>query len=464
MKEKLELIPFLKIYATLLLGIIFATTIAINISVYALCAIIIPLALYFYRPTIASYALLFLLGASLPYLNSEEPLPLNKECTMEMIVTDTSIRKEVYTCHLKELDASALIIFRNSQQLGQGDTLRAVIILEELQYAHHQTKKLAADKNTKLSAKVTNLIEVRECRGVYRKEVPLPQRINLYLSNRLNGLNISPSDIGIINGMLLGNREMIDKEKQEQYAITGISHLLSISGMHIGIIFFIFNILFVFRNKTYYGKVIGSVAIITLLWIYTIIVGSPVSALRATMMFTILQVSMVKIFSPLQIFNTLFATATLFTLIDYRIIYDIGFQLSFVSVLSILIFMSLLPRKNYFIDILAVTLSAQVLTTPLVLHYFGYFSLISTVANIFGSLVIYLIIVAAIGYIIYPNVLLEWAIRVIFDSFNYILKFLSELPFSHIDNVNFSVVDIIIYYVIVYLIYDIIVSSTKKAV
>lgn len=462
MTKQLPLLPFLKIFLALLSGVVIAMIAPASISFIAIC--IIPVALIFIKkyPSVVCYIILVLLGAALPYLQDTKPLPLNKNSHHSMIVTHTTSKEEIYICHSKEVNQEILLIFNKKVSLTLGDSIEATILMEDIRFAHHQLKKLLPNKDVKLCAKVIDLEQITTSQTPYIRYPSLPKRVNRWCVNRIEKLNISESDIAIINGMLLGNRENIDKEQQEQYNNTGISHMLSISGMHIGILFMILNALFIFRNKSFIGRISGSVLIIITLWLYTIMVGSPISALRATMMFTILQISFMRITSPLQIFNTLFATATLFTLIDYNMVFDIGFQLSFISLLSIILFMPLFGRSNYLKDILIVTISAQILTTPLVLHYFGYFSVISVIANLFGAVAIYGIMICAIGFIIYPNELCEWIIRALFDCFNAILKFLSDMPYSHIKDIHFSITDIVIYYIIVYLIYDFVVSSTKK--
>lgn len=460
MREKLELIPFLKIFTAIVIGAAISMIAPIGLSLAAL--LITPLPLFFIKkfPTLSSYTLLLLLGLSLPYLQNDETMPLNKNFDATIVLTDTTAKQEIYIGEILSEKKKAMIIFKTKENFALGDTIRATILPEDLHAAHYTLRKLTPKNETDLCAKIIGEYQRTPMVGVFEKRVAITQRINHWCSHRLKELNISTADIGIINGMLLGNREEIDREKQEQYTQTGISHLLSISGMHISVLFMILNILFIFRNHSFVGRVAGSVGIILLIWGYTLIVGAPISALRATIMFTILQISMMKIVSPMQIFNTLFATATLFILYNYKVILDVGFQLSFVSLLSIILFLPLFKGRNYFLQIICVTIAAQILTTPLVLHYFGYFSPISLIANIFGSVAITLIMFFSIGYIIIPNFIFEWIIKTIFSGLNYSLKFLTDIPFSYIDNLHFSVTDILIYYLLIFLAF----SSIKKRV
>lgn len=461
MIEKLKLIPFLKIFTTLLIGTVISMIVPISVSFVALLAI--PFTFFFIRksPSTISFVLLFLLGLSLPYLQgSDNTMPLNKNRDITMLVIDSTAKKDIYLCLTTDTNDPILAIFKDKKTFTQGDTLRATILPEDLRFAHYTIKKLTQNKDIKLCAKVISYEFIAHSTSSYDHKIPLSRRINEWCVERIERLNISSADIGIINGMLLGNREQIDKERQEQYNNTGITHLLSISGMHISIIFMILNLLFVFRNNYYIGRVIGSVVIIAVIWAYTIIVGSPISALRATIMFSLLQVGIIRILSPMQIFNTLFATATLFLLTDYRVILDIGFQLSFLSLLSIVLFLPFFKGRNKLTDIVYVTISAQILTTPLVLHYFGYFSLVSIAANLLGSVAITLIMFFSIGYIIFPNIVFELVIKYVFEGFNFFLKQLSDLPYSYIDGINFSLTDIVVYYVIVVFA----ISSIKKRV
>lgn len=464
LEEKLALIPFVKIFAVLLLGILVGMNVPTIFSIGAFVSIFILITLFFlFRDsrTLLSYLLLFALGVALPMLQHKEPIPLNQNIERTLTIIDTTSKKGILICKSKEDHQKIAIIWNHNHELSSGDTLKATIQIENLRFAHYTLKKAINDKNITLSAKVIGEAELIKGNGYNQADkISLLQKINLACSKQLSELNINAENIAIINGMLLGNKEDINKKQIEEYQAAGISHILAISGMHISIIFMILNILFIFKKKSYILRLSGSIGIITILWVYTLMVGSPVSALRATMMFTILQISMIRVFSPLQTFNTLFATATLFLLVDHTLITDLSFQLSFTAILSILLFMpyftTITKRLPYFVaiipNIIAVSIAAQILTTPLVLHYFGYFSLVSLPANIVATITITAIIILAISYLIFPNIYcetgIEWAFKILNDSLNYLVK----LPHSHIENIGFSKIDVMIYSILILMI------------
>ena len=410
--------------------------------------------------------MLVILGITLPWLHERETLPINKNIYCELQIIDTTSKKDFLICKELESGHKMAIIWKNNIEKSIGDTIKATVQIEGIKYSHHTVKKIINDKRIKFTAKVQEKSWDNKTRKYVENgyiiaknssnEIPkisIFKRINIWCTERLSTLNIPKQDIAIINGVILGNKSDINSSKRKSYQSVGISHILAISGMHIGILVIILNIIFMSRYSFFYWRLMCSIMIIILLWTYTLVVGSPVSAVRATLMFSILQLSIIRIFSPAQTINTLFATATLFILCDHTLLTDVSFQLSFIATFSILLFLPKLSAMvnienrflKFLVDIILVSVTAQILTTPFVLYYFGYFSFVSIFANIVASIVIFLIISLSVGYIIYNSEYIEIALEWSFKILNGAVNFLLEQPYSHIEDIGFSTLDIIIY-------------------
>ncbi len=196
----------------------------------------------------------------------------------------------------------------------------------------------------------------------------------------LEANNISGREFSVASALLLGYRDYLDEDLQREFAGAGAMHILCVSGLHVGIIFLALNILLGFLKKLPRGKIIKTMVIIILIWFYAAITGFSPSVMRASTMFSFVAVG--QSFSrSTNIYNTLAASALFLVILDPFIIKRIGFQLSYIAVISIVwlqpMFYKLLYFKNpvlsYSWGIITVSLAAQLGTGPLALYYFNQF-------------------------------------------------------------------------------------------
>jgi len=196
----------------------------------------------------------------------------------------------------------------------------------------------------------------------------------------LEANNIKGREFSVASALLLGYRDYLDEDLQREFAGAGAMHILCVSGLHVGIIFLVLNILLSFLKKFPRGRVIKTMVIILLIWFYAAITGFSPSVMRASTMFSFVAVG--QSFSrSTNIYNTLAASALFLVILDPFIINRIGFQLSYIAVISIVwlqpMFYKLLyfknPVLNYSWGIITVSLAAQLGTGPLALYYFNQF-------------------------------------------------------------------------------------------
>lgn len=265
------------------------------------------------------------------------------------------------------------------------------------------------------------------------------------LHQKINS-GISEPEASLANAMVLGYKRGIPNDLREKFSFAGLSHIAAISGMHISII-----ILIIFNFSLFVGlKRQHSFYLCCLFLIFYIsLIGFPASAFRASLMgFLVLLAVHVGRISRLD--HTLVLTATILLLINPKqLMSDIGFQLSFLAVLGIAYLYPIFKKKisiffknngNRFLEailnILAVTVSAQIFTLPIVFYNFKTISLISPLANllVLWSLPFVLISVFAglILSFLFPalSVLFFSPASLLLKYIIFVSEFLVKIPFS----------------------------------
>lgn len=214
----------------------------------------------------------------------------------------------------------------------------------------------------------------------------------------------------LLKAMIVGEEKDIDPNTREAYSDTGIIHIVSISGAHVAIIFAAIGFLFgLIKSKSNNGlKMLLSLAII---WLYVLLAGASTPALRAATMFSILAIGNVsnQRANPL---NQLFSTAFILLLVQPMWLFSIGFQLSFVAVLSLIIFYvplaSLFKPTNkialFFTNAIAASVAAEILVAPLVAYYFHSFPVMFILANVLASLTMGAMLVLGVLLILFAKI------------------------------------------------------------
>lgn len=235
----------------------------------------------------------------------------------------------------------------------------------------------------------------------YAEEDDLPwiRRVHHWCVQQLAWHITDKPTAGLLKAMLMNDTDILDEELTQAYADTGIVHIIAISGGHITVFFFVVALLLGWiRNKKYHW--VKYIAAIPLIWLYVVVAGAPPSAVRAATMFSLLGIGFALQKSPNGI-NQLLATAFVVLCANPMWLYDIGFQLSFVAVLSIILFYR--PVYRWYAPVskvtralwsaVAVSIAAEVLVAPLVVYYFHMFPLQFIVANVLAYIFMGVILV-----------------------------------------------------------------------
>lgn len=308
--------------------------------------------------------------------------------------------------------------------------------------------------------------------GQYRKKI-----LGFYKS-----LNLTSEEYAILSALTLGYKDALSDDLKQSFQATGTAHILAVSGMHVGIIFLIILSLLSFIPK--YSKYIWvkyALAII-FLWMYTFIVGLPPSAIRASIMlslFCIAEIKRMKTYS----FNTLFAVAFLMLVWNPLQLFDLGFQLSFTAVLSMLLIIPLFSTiriKNkyirYFWRILIVSFAAQIGTAPITLYYFGTFPAYFFITNLLiiplvGFIMYNALAILALGIIVailpavsfYLLYIPLWLYKTVVRILTSIIHFFENLPFAQLQNINLSLTGLFILWILTASAIFFIINKNSKA-
>ena len=215
------------------------------------------------------------------------------------------------------------------------------------------------------------------------------QKMRRHLVGMLRGRLADEDAFSVVAAMALGDKSMLSRERREDYAVSGVSHVLALSGLHLGILYSLLTLLFFRRRRQWLVQLLA----VSMVWCYALMVGLSPSVVRSSMMLTLYAfVSLIgrNAFS----INALSFAALVMLMANPLNLYDIGFQLSFASVLAILLLVPLMERMlpwgvlrrnrvvKWLASMLMVSVAAQVGTAPLVAYYFGRFSCYFFLSNL----------------------------------------------------------------------------------
>ena len=261
----------------------------------------------------------------------------------------------------------------------------------------------------------------------------------------------SKDELGITEALLIGYTNDLDKDLVQSYSNTGVVHIIAISGMHLGLIYVM--LIWVFKRLPYIkkSKLLQVVLILGCLWLFSLVTGASASVCRAAVMFTFITIG-ANFFKQASIYNSLAASAFVMLCYNPFYLWDVGFQLSYLAVVGIVAFQR--PIYNWFYisnkyadaawKLLAISLSAQVLTFPICVYYFhqfpNMFLLTNLIAVPLSSGILYAAIaLIAFSWIPYVGLYLGKLVMGAVWCMNKIIVWVDSLPFTLWDKIPATV-------------------------
>jgi competence protein ComEC len=264
----------------------------------------------------------------------------------------------------------------------------------------------------------------------------------------------------LAKALLIGYRIDLDKDLVQAYSNVGVVHLIAISGMHLALIYYF--LLWIFARipvikKSKFGTLL---LVLFCLWFFSLLTGAPASVLRSAVMFTFIAVG--DSFNKRNsIYNSLSISAFLLLCYDPFMLWDVGFQLSYLAVLGIVIFEKYIYHWFYFENkffnsawkLASVSLAAQLLTLPICIYYFHQFPLLFLLSNMIAIPLSTMILWGCIAIVIASPIsfaalyfgkivwILSWFL-------NHFILLMNSIPFSVWKGLSISATGTIFMYVI----------------
>ena len=263
--------------------------------------------------------------------------------------------------------------------------------------------------------------------------------------------------VAVVAAMALGDKSALSQELREVYSVTGASHVLALSGLHLGIIYMLLTLL-LGGSRRFFTFLPFYFFTFTTVWSFVFLVGMPVSVVRSAVMLTAYALLSLGHRDRMSV-NTLAFTALLVLLVSPLSLYDIGFQMSYLAVSSILLLVPLSERlfpPNYLMEhrivkwlwgIVSVSCAAQIGVAPLIAYYFGRFSTLFLLTNLIVIPGVTLILYLSMIVFVMPS--LAYLLLYIVGRLNYVLTLIAAIPGASIDGLHPTILQTTMTYVVI---------------
>lgn len=269
----------------------------------------------------------------------------------------------------------------------------------------------------------------------------------------------------VVAAMALGDKSALTQELKDVYSVTGASHILALSGLHMGIIYTLLS-LFVFSRR---WQMLSQIIIMLSIWGFVFLVGMSTSVMRSAVMLSVYALLSLGHRDRMSV-NTLAFTAIVMLMVSPMSLFDVGFQMSYMAVFSILLFVPLMEgifSAEYLMShrvvrwlwgMVTVSLSAQIGTAPLITYYFGRFSCYFLPTNFIVIPAAMLILYLSLVVLLVPS--LAFVLFDIVAMLNGLLTKMASIPGASIDNLHPTKIQTTMIYVIIVAVYLLAVKLT----
>lgn len=256
------------------------------------------------------------------------------------------------------------------------------------------------------------------------------------------GLGFEGDALSLLAAFSVGEKRGFTQELKEAYANAGVSHLLALSGLHLGLFYAVVAALFALVGKGHWAMVVREFFALLLLWAFAFVAGLTPSVVRSALLFTLVIVGRC-LRRDGSALNSLAFAAVLMLLFSPRLLFDVSFQLSFSAVLAILLVTPWLQGViacekhgrvyNYAVSLLAASLAAQVGTLPFVWYYFGTFPLYFLFANVLLVPLATLLMILVVALWLFAPIsflqqIIAWAAACLLALMNWLVELFASLP------------------------------------
>lgn len=262
-------------------------------------------------------------------------------------------------------------------------------------------------------------------------------------------LGFQGDGFAVLSALTVGYKEELSEDIRESYSVSGASHVLALSGLHIGFLYAL--LWFGLKRLPERWRAVAllrALLILSLLWAFAFFTGLSASVVRSVIMFSLFVLSGLvrrKNFS----LNTLFAAAFFMLLVRPSWLFDVGFQLSVCAVAAILLLQPVIYRwlpetrsrvGHYLCGLISVSIAAQIGTAPLVLYYFSRFPVHFLLSNLFIiPLVSVIMYMAVVMLLLTPFFSLQAVVAIgvkgLIEALNAGVCWVEQLPCASVDGI-----------------------------
>ncbi len=260
---------------------------------------------------------------------------------------------------------------------------------------------------------------------------------NAHADSLLTAFVEGKNQYGVANAMILGQRDDLSNDLMQAYSAAGAIHVLSVSGLHVGVIYAV--LLWVcgkLRKKGRYGKISFFLLIFSVLWFYAFVTGLSSPVLRSTIMFSIILYAQ-TFQKKHNSYNTVALSVFVLLLYNPYFLFSVGFQLSYLAVFGMIYFQPLLnpifiidKKKNWIFwiadrawKVTTVAVAAQIATFPITIYYFHQFPNYFLFANPIVILLSSIVLIVGLSFVILASVFLYFDLITIIHFFGQCLKY-----------------------------------------
>jgi len=388
----------------------------------------------------AVIAMIFAVGALLHSLSYRAEPTYNKAVEMLLAVESSSVERNGYTSAEARVEASAdnalsgcnVMLWGDSlTRFKAGDKLLLTTKIRPFRAEREQYARLMYHRGFVGSISVNR----NTLYGYYPAE---RETLHDRAVARLQSAMAEGDARAVVLAMTTGERSEISSELRASYSASGASHLLAVSGLHIGIAFMLINNLLQPLVLLRYGNVLRSVVAVAMIWLYVWLCGMSPSAVRAAIMFSMLQLSLSSLREYASV-NILAGTAFVMLAFNSHLLFDISFQLSFIAVAGIVLWAMPLYRVcatrlkiiNSIVGILFIGIASTLATMPLVANTFSVVSIVGVLINPAVILLANVVVLVGVVAIVFPcvAVVAEYAA----EGQNRIVEWATSLSYGHFE-------------------------------
>lgn len=275
--------------------------------------------------------------------------------------------------------------------------------------------------------------------------------------------NMDVQEYGVISAILLGDSDELDPDLVRSYSAAGASHILCVSGMHVGIIYMIIFFFLRFLDKTKQQRIIRSFILLGTVWLYACITGLTPSLMRSATMLSFVAIGGL-LNRKTNSYNSLLVSMIFLLTFNPLMIFYVGFQFSYLAVFGIVwanqhvssLYTARTKAGKHVWGIMSVSIVAQMFTCPLAILYFhqfpNYFLLTNIIVITLTPFIIgFGIAVLALSFWGFAYHYLSLALTYLIKSMNWAIVKIEALPYSVTTDIDISFLQVIFCYLLILL-------------